>query len=218
MRILILFTTLSLVGCHNTRTSDKYECLTFQSKSVTDKVQSYLVSETVLQEDSIPGIVEAFSVNPEIDTLVEYVMNDNQQLRFKVGKVEFEKFINNEDSMMSCLFNNAFPYGKLIKLYSRTINIFSLGEMQVIEYEIQGGAEVFPHSILIVYSSLKTSYVGNIIISDGIKWINEGSTNGSILVFIERIRIHKQLGIPLFFTGKYFVPVTHYKLPEKWQD
>ena len=218
MRTLILLITLSWVGCHNPSIPDKYECLAFQSKSVTDKVQSYLVSESELQEDSIPSIVEAFSVNPEIDTLVEYVMNDKQQLRFKIDKVEFENFINKEDSIMSCLFNNAFPYGKLIKLYNKTVNILSVGEMQVIEYEIQGGAEVFPHSILIVYSSSDTSYVGNIIISDGIKWINDGRTDGSILVFIERIRIHKQLGIPLFFTGKYFVPVTHYKLPEKWQD
>ena len=55
-------------------------------------------------EAFIPSIVEAFSVNPEIDTLVEYVMNDKQQLRFKIDKVEFENFINKEGHKVSCLY------------------------------------------------------------------------------------------------------------------
>lgn len=208
--------TLIMFGCQNAEIQNKYKCIDFQSRSITDKVESHLVSESMLTEDSIPIIMESFNITSEIDTLVQYTMNEEHQLRFEVGKVEFENFISKGDSMMLCLFKDDVPRGKLKKIYEKTINIMSIGEKQVIEYLIEDGPEAFPHSILIVYSTEGKSCVGNMIISDGIKWIYDSKTNSSILVFVERIRIHRQLGIPLFHTGNFFVPVAHYKLDDKW--
>lgn len=109
-----------------------------------------------------------------------------------------------------------------LKTYKKVI--LNWGDATVFEFRFNNVAEIEPHFMYIILKDPTADekrqgkdYRGFVICSDGLDWKDYKKEGGAIPLFIKMIRRSKELYIPLYYDGKRFIPIGHFK-SNNWQE
>lgn len=152
----------------------------------------------------------------KIDSTVIYTTHKDFQKEIIVSK----ECINDKtfgEKLMKEYFVSDFIYDQINFIKSENKKIINFGDALIYEYEIIGGSEYNPHNITLILKEDGNNYSGISFCSDGMRW-KKITEEDYLMLFVERVRIHKQYEIPMLYMKNKFIPLGYHKIPELWKE
>jgi hypothetical protein len=164
------------------------------------------------------------------DLSMDFVTNYSYQKEIVVNSNCFSKLSKPDSSnLINIYFNTGFATWvkkrsavQYLKTYKKVIR--NLGDVTIFEYRFNNVAEIEPHFMYIILKDQTENekrngkdYKGFVICSDGIGWKDYSDKGFSVPLFTKMIRRSKEVYIPLYYDGKRFIPIGHFK-SNYWQE
>lgn len=164
------------------------------------------------------------------DSAMEFVTNFGYQKEILINNLCYDSLISVDSSpILNLYFNSAYATWakkksavRFLKSYSKII--WGFGAAEVFEFQVEGVAEIEPHFICLIIKKqaeeekrIGSDYEGFALSSDGLEWQRIGESANFIPLIIKSVRRSKELFIPVYFDGKRFMPIGHFK-SSNWVD
>jgi hypothetical protein len=199
-------------------------------KPVYDDSEQNEPSEFEFAHDSINNCLKMVFSSPKslrFDSSMAFVTGYQHQKGISINTNCFSKIINPDSSYLTEIFyNSSIATGQIISsvefLQSYKKNILNFGSAVVYEFRFNDVVEASSHFMYIIIKirAEKTEwedFKGIVICSDGMDWKDYKDKGLSIPLFIQMVRRSKEFYIPLYFDGKRFIPIDHFK-SSNWQE
>jgi hypothetical protein len=180
--------------------------------------------------DSINSILQGAisdAMRVKIDSSMNFVTGFGHQKKISINADCFGKLSSPDSSfLIGIYYNSSTAIRPIISsvefLQSYKKDIFNFGQAIIYEYRFNNVVEASPHFMYIIVKDESRKhdwddYKGFVICSDGMDWKDYNDKGFSIPLFTQMVRRSKEFYIPLYYDGRRFIPIDHFK-SSNWQE